>query len=91
MNKAQFVEKICKETSLSKSQVEKVLDGSIEVIKSSISEGNDVKLVGFGIFDSIQKKERKGRNPKTGLSLVIPSCKVPRFRPGKDFKRLLNP
>ena len=60
------------------------------LIEKSVSRGEEIKFVGFGTFDRLTRKARVGRNPQTGKSLTIPQTKVPRFRPGKDFKALVN-
>jgi DNA-binding protein HU-beta len=90
MNKAQLVEKLADKMSLSKSQAESFLDATLEIIQKSVAKGDEVKLVGFGTFSRLNRKSRNGRNPKTGAPVVIPGSKVPRFKPGKDFKDLLN-
>ena len=90
MNKAQFVDKVAKKTNLTKLQTELVLDAALDVIQKSVSKGEEIKFVGFGTFDRCSRKSRRGRNPKTGTSLIIPEATVPRFRPGKDFKSLVN-
>lgn len=90
MNKAELIEKIAKKAKMTKSQTEVVLDAAIEVIQKQVSQGSEVKIVGFGTFDQAARKERNGRNPKTGSSIVIPASRVPRFRPGKEFKNLVD-
>ncbi len=90
MNKAQLIEKLAQRTALSKSQSEDVLDGVIEIIQKAVARGDEVKLVGFGTFSKLHRKSRNGRNPKTGAPVAIPGSKVPRFKPGKDFRDLLN-
>ena len=90
MNKAELVEKLSKQTKLPKTQSETVLNAALEIIQKAVAKGEDVKLVGFGTFDQTVRKSRNGRNPKTGTSLVIPEAKVPRFRPGKDFKEIVK-
>lgn len=91
MNKAEFIERVAKRTRLPKSQTENFLDAAIDIIQDSVSVGEEIKFVGFGTFDRAIRKQRTGRNPKTGMSLTIPEAKVPRFRPGKEFKTLVNP
>lgn len=86
MNKAELIEKLSKSTRLPKSQSERILNATLEIIQKSVAKGDEVKLVGFGTFDQALRKSRNGRNPKTGSTLVIPECRVPRFRPGKEFK-----
>jgi DNA-binding protein HU-beta len=90
MNKGQLVEKLAEKTALTKTQSEVVLDAALEIIQKTVARGDDVKLVGFGTFSRLNRKSRAGRNPKTGQPVTIPGMKVPRFKPGKDFKDLLN-
>ena len=88
MNKAQLIEKLALKTKLTKMQSEIVMDAALEIIQKAVSKGDEVKIVGFGTFSYVQRKARKGRNPKTGEVVEIPRTKVPRFRPGKEFKNL---
>ena len=90
MNKAQFIDKISKKTDFTKADVECLLDATFSLIEKSVSKGEEIKIVGFGAFDRLTRKSRTGRNPQTGKTLTIPQTKVPRFRPGKDFKELVN-
>lgn len=86
MNKAQLVERVAELTSMTKQQSELFLDATLDVIRAAVSKGEEVKLVGFGSFSRADRKARSGRNPKTGSTVQIPSSRVPRFKPGKDFK-----
>jgi len=86
MNKAQLVEKVAELTRTTKQQSESILDATLEVIQKAVSKGDEVKLVGFGSFSRTNRKARSGRNPKTGASVQIPGSRVPRFKPGKEFK-----
>ncbi len=90
MNKGQLIEKLSEKTGLTKTQAEEFLDATIQIIQKAVSKGDEVKLVGFGSFSQQTRKSRKGRNPKTGEPVLIPGSIVPRFKPGKDFKDLLN-
>lgn len=90
MNKADLVSALAKKLNLSKTQSESFLDATLDVIQKTVSKGDEVKLVGFGTFSCLNKKARVGRNPKTGQSVDIPGTKVPRFKPGKDFKELVK-
>lgn len=86
MNKAQLVEKVAELTRSTKQQSEAILDATLEVIQKAVSKGDEVKLVGFGNFSRTTRQPRSGRNPKTGASVQIPGSRVPRFKPGKEFK-----
>ncbi|HPI39220.1 MAG TPA: HU family DNA-binding protein [Pseudobdellovibrionaceae bacterium] len=90
MNKAQLVELVAERTKTTRNQSELILDAAIEVIQSTVSKGQDVKLVGFGTFSRLLRKSRTGRNPKTGESVKIPGMRVPRFKPGKEFKETVK-
>ncbi len=90
MNKAQLVEKVAKETKLSRVDVELVLGSILGQVIHAIKLGTEVKLVGFGTFSMTRRKARKGRNPKTGTELDIPASKVPKFKPGKEFRKVLE-
>ena len=90
MNKAETIEKIAAETSLSKGEVEKVMACFFETVKNVLKEQKTVRLVGFGTFSSSERKARVGRNPQTGEEIQIPSCYYPKFKPGKEFKDYLN-
>ena len=86
LNKAQFVEKLAKRADFTKADTETLLDAAFDIIQNSVAKGEEIKIVGFGTFDRSTRKSRKGRNPKTGKTLMIPETRVPRFRPGKDFR-----
>lgn len=90
MNKAEFIKKLSKRADFTVADTECLLDAALELIEKSVSKGEEIKFVGFGTFDRITKKSRTGWNPKKGTTLVIPETKAPRFRPGKDFKDLVN-
>lgn len=90
MNKAQLVEQVSKSTSLTKTDVEHVLNASFELIKKSVKKGDDVTLVGFGTFTKTKRKARAGRNPQTGKEIKIPAMTVPKFRAGKEFKNAVR-
>lgn len=90
MNKAQLVEQVAKTTTLTKTDVEAVLNSSFELIKKSVKKGDDVTLVGFGTFTKSKRKARAGRDPQTGKEIRIPAMTVPKFRAGKEFKHAVR-
>ena len=60
-----------------------------EIVKE-LSAGNDVKLSSFGTFSLRDKKERSGRNPKTGVEAVISSRRVISFKPSQTMRKQIN-
>ena len=87
MNKGDLVDSISAETGLSKKDVGRVIDGMVENITYAMAQGEKVTLVGFGSFETKNRHERIGRNPKTGDTMTIPAAKVPRFSAGKVLKQ----
>lgn len=68
----------------------KILNTAFEIIKVKVAEGEKVEIRNFGIFKILNKPERKGRNPKTGDSIIIPAKKVPKFKPSSTFKKMVD-
>lgn len=89
MNKAQLVASVADRLNLTKKQSENTLDTIVELIIEQVSMGEKVSLIGFGTFQSSKRAARKGRNPQTNEEIVIPACKVPKFKPGKVFKSMV--
>ncbi|MDJ0704144.1 MAG: HU family DNA-binding protein [Leptolyngbyaceae cyanobacterium MO_188.B28] len=87
MNKGELVEQIAEKTGYTKKEADHILTAMLESIVEAVSSGGKVTLVGFGSFESRQRKEREGRNPKTGETMIIPAATVPAFSAGKAFKK----
>ena len=90
MNKNDLVNQVSDNTGLSKSDSAKAVDSVLDTITSTLKNGGDVRLVGFGTFLVSKRKATTGRNPQTGASITIPAANVPKFRPGKALKESLN-
>ena len=91
MNKGELVDQIAQKAVVTKKQADAVLSATIEAIMEAVSEGDKVTLVGFGSFESRDRKAREGRNPKTCDKMEIPATKVPAFSAGKLFKEKVSP
>lgn len=86
MTKDDLIQSISKKVGVSKSAAAEVLNVVLDEITKALSQGEEVNLPGFGKFEARFRKEREGRNPKTGEKINIPSRKVPRFKAGKILK-----
>jgi DNA-binding protein HU-beta len=88
MNKVELVEAVKKQlgTETSKADAEKAVTAVIHSIKAGVKKDKVVQLVGFGTFKVVERKARKGVNPKTLQQIKIPKSKTVKFVPGKDFK-----
>jgi integration host factor subunit beta len=71
-------------------EIEKIVDLFFNQITQRLSDGGRVELRGFGAFSTRDRSPRKGRNPRTGASVDVPSKRVPYFKPGKDVRERLN-
>ena len=90
MNKSEMVAAIAERANLSKKDAEKALVAFIEETTNALKNGEKVQLVGFGSFEVKTRAARKGRNPQTKETIVIPASKAPRFKAGKALKDALN-
>jgi len=70
----------------SKAEAERAVTAVINTIKAGVKKAKMVQLVGFGTFKVVERKARKGFNPKTRQQIRIPKSKTVKFSPGKDFK-----
>jgi DNA-binding protein HU-beta len=86
MNKAEIVEKIAKDTGVTKVTAAAAVESLIDGITRALKKGNTVSFVGFGTFKTASRKARTARNPQTGAAIKIPKRRVPRFTAGKALK-----
>ena len=68
----------------------RLIDDFFESMLSGLLKTNQVKISSFGTFQVIKKKERMGRNPKTGIEAKICARKVVRFKPSISVKNKMN-
>jgi len=86
MNKAELIEAVSTETGLTKRTSKEAIDAVISAITDSLAREERVTLVGFGTFQVMERKARRGVNPQTRGTIQIPAKKVPKFRPGKGLR-----
>ncbi|MFH1780665.1 MAG: HU family DNA-binding protein [Candidatus Nealsonbacteria bacterium] len=86
MTKDNIIEAIVKKTGVAKTQANDCLNVLLDEITKSLSRGEEVVLTGFGKFKITQRKEREGRNPKTGETIKIAAKKAPVFKAGSILK-----
>lgn len=91
MNKGELIDATAERSNVKKKEADAALTAALEVIMEAVANGDKVTLVGFGSFESRDRKAREGRNPKTGEKMNIPATKVPAFSPGKSFKEKVAP
>ncbi len=90
MTKAALVEEVARVADLTKKHSEVIVDAVFHSIIAALHRGEKIELRGFGSFRLRRREPRKGRNPKTGDRVDVPSKRVPYFKPGKELKELIN-
>ncbi|GMI47320.1 hypothetical protein TrCOL_g3056 [Triparma columacea] len=90
VKKADFVAAVSEKTGLTKIDSEAALAAVIDTITEEVSRGRKISMLGFGTFKLSERKERMGRNPKTGEAILIKASKTPSFSASKTFKEKCN-
>ncbi|GIL85797.1 hypothetical protein Vretimale_19533 [Volvox reticuliferus] len=90
VGRAALIEKIAKDAYLTKPQATRAFDTLFKAVQEAVTSGKRVTVLGFGTFESRDRKEKAGRNPRTGESITIPAAKAPAFRASPTFKEKVN-
>ncbi len=90
LTKAQIVESIQNELCLPSKQSAQIVEEFLEIIKSSLEQDDDVLISGFGKFVVRKKKQRRGRNPATGESIMLDKRKVVSFTCSGVLRERIN-
>jgi DNA-binding protein HU-beta len=90
MNKAELVDSVASAANLSKADAGRAVDAVLGSITSSLKNGQQVSIVGFGTFTVKHRAARAGRNPRTGETIQIAASNVPGFKAGKALKEAVN-
>jgi nucleoid DNA-binding protein len=85
MTKQQLIERVAAKTDLKKSDAEVAVDSVLALIAEALRANERVDLRGFGSFVVKERKERQGRNPRTGEAISIAAKRDASFRPGKEL------
>ena len=90
MTKSDLVAQIAARANLSKAAAERSLNAMLRAMQEALGSDDKITLTGFGTFSVEERKERQGRNPRTGEAITIEASKGVRFRPGKILKDTVN-
>ena len=90
LTKADIIQKVAQETGLPKNKAVRAVERALDIMKDSLTSGNDVLISGFGKFCVRHKSERRGRNPATGDSLMLPPRRVVTFKCAGKLKDRCN-
>ena len=90
MTKAEIVKALKEKAGLATlAQAEAAYEKLFEIIGAALKKGDAVAVSGFGSFKVVERKARKGRNPRTGKEIKIPARKAVKFTAGKGLKESL--
>ena len=90
MTKAEIVAEIAAKTGIEKQVVMQVVEGMMETIKTSMINGEEVFLRGFGSFIIKHRAEKTARNISKNTTMIIPAHNIPAFKPAKSFVQKLK-
>ena len=89
MTKSELIAAISEKSGLTKAQAESAFSATFEVIAEAM-KNDKVMVQGFGGFSTKVREARKGRNPSTGMEMIIPRATVVSFKPATQLKEIVN-
>ena len=90
MNKTELITAAAKDAGMTQQDIWRALNSIVTTIEKTVATGEKVQLVGFGTFEAKFRAGRNVRNPQTGETVFVSDRTTPAFKPGKEFKDLLN-
>ncbi len=90
LNKTDIIEKISEADILKPSQARESVETLLEIIKASLTSGEEVMITGFGKFQINEKTARKGRNPATGEEMILAKRRVVTFKCSGKLRDAMN-
>ena len=86
MNKTELIAAAAEKAGIAKKDAERVINAAIDTVVAELNKGERVQLSGFGIFETKEREERVGRNPRTKETIRIPATRTPAFKASKALK-----
>ena len=86
ITKAELATTLYEEVGLNKREAKEFVELFFEKIRQALEEGSSVKLSGFGGFSIRDKRQRPGRNPKTGEEVAVSARRVVTFKASQKLK-----
>lgn len=90
LSKAELAELLIEKGHMSRQDARVLVDNFFETVRQALERGHHVKLSGFGNFILRDKKQRPGRNPKTGEEIPVSARRVVTFKPGMKLKKRIE-
>ncbi len=91
MNKAELVAAVAEKANFTKKDAEAAVNALLATVEDALVKGEKVQLIGFGTFETRERKARQGRNPRKPEEVIkIAAAKAPVFKAGKALKDAVN-
>ena len=90
ITKLDLVNHLNEKLGLNKVESKELVEAFFDEIKKSLINNEEVKLSGFGNFKILNKRERPGRNPKTGEPAIISARRVITFKAGQKLRKKMS-
>jgi integration host factor subunit alpha len=90
MTKADLAEKVRDKLGFQRNVSIELVESVLEIMKSTLESGEDIKIACFGSFNVRNKAPRQGRNPQTEVKIMISGRKVLTFKPSQILKDFIN-
>jgi DNA-binding protein HU-beta len=90
MTKTEFVTKLAETGKITKKQAETIFSAFAETIAAALKSGDRIAIPGIGVFSSVKREARKGRNPRTGQEIKIPARTAVKFSTSSALNKQLN-
>lgn len=85
MRKSELINQISEKTGIPKVDVLVTLETLFKEVKTSLSNGENIYIRGFGSFIAKKRAAKIGRNIKHNVAVHIPEHYFPAFKPAKEF------
>ncbi|QHC02516.1 HU family DNA-binding protein [Epidermidibacterium keratini] len=90
MNKSQLIEALGDRLDGDKRTAKAAVDELVDLVFRAVAKGESVSIAGFGVFEKRIRQPRTARNPATGEAIKLKKTSVPAFRPGTQFRGVVN-
>ena len=90
VTKKELIEVVAKKANLTNKASKEAVKVFLNSIRDSLKRGEKVVISGFGTFSLRDRKQKKGRNPKTGEAIKVAAKFTPKFKPAKAFKEAVK-
>ncbi len=90
LTKDKLIIQIQNQVGISKSESRDHIERLLQIMKSTLANGEDVLISGFGKFSVKQKRARRGRNPQSGGDMMLRERKILVFKASGRLRERMN-